>query len=83
MLWLVLLPLARYALTWDTLLQAVDGTLQARWLHIWAVNAIGPFLGVACTFFYSGARGLTFPGDKYMFYAFYPAHLLILATLAP
>jgi len=81
LLFLLLLPAARYALTWDTLIQALDGTLDARWLHLWAVNALGPLLGVFLTFCYHGKKGLSFPGDKYLWYAFYPAHLLILGLL--
>ena len=38
-------------------------------------------LGVAATFFYHGERGRAFPGDKYLWYVFYPAHLLALGVL--
>lgn len=47
-----------------------------------AVNTIGPLLGVALTFRYNGKKGLTFPVGKYLWYFFYPAHLLILALMA-
>lgn len=82
LLFLFLLPVTRYALTWDLLSQAAAGTLTWRWIHLWAVNTIGPLLGVALTFRYNGKKGLTFPVGKYLWYFFYPAHLLILALMA-
>lgn len=51
LLWLVLLPLARYAFTWDVAVQALFGTLEPRWMLLWLINAMGPFLGVMLTFF--------------------------------
>lgn len=82
LLFLFLIPATRYALTWDILSQAMAGTLTMRWVHLWAVNALGPILGAAVTFCYNGKKGLTFPGDKYLWYVFYPAHLLVLGLLA-
>lgn len=81
-LWLLLMPLARYGLTWEVLTNAAAGTLTARWLHLWAVNALGPLLGVALTFWYNGEKGPSFPGDKYIWYLFYPVHLLLLGLMA-
>lgn len=81
LLWLILLPVARYAFTWDVLTQAIAGTLDLRWFKLWSMNTYGPFLGVALTFFYNGKKGLSFPGDKYLWYAAYPAHLLLLGLL--
>lgn len=78
LLWLVLIPLSRYGLTWTIL---TEGLFTRRWLHLWSVNALGPLLGVALTFGYNGKKGLAFPGDKYLWYIFYPAHLLILGLI--
>ena len=75
LLWLVLIPLSRYGLTWMVI---SEGLFTGRWLHMWCANALGPLLGAALTFCYNGKRGLTFPGDKYLWYIFYPAHLLVL-----
>ena len=46
------------------------------------INALGPLLGVAFTFCYNGKRGPAFPGDKYLWYVFYPAHLLVLGLVS-
>lgn len=46
------------------------------------INAVGPLLGVAFTFFYNGKKGPSFPGDKYLWYVFYPAHLLVLGLVS-
>ena len=83
LLWLLLLPLGRYAFTWDILTQAAAGTLALRWFQLWALNAMGPILGVILTFFYNGRRGPAFPGDKYIWYIAYPAHLLLFGLLRP
>lgn len=81
--WLVLLPLARYSLTWSILFGDLSGVMDGRRLvHLWLVNTMGPFLGVALTFCHNGQKGRGFPGDKYLWYLFYPAHLLVLGLLA-
>ena len=82
LLWLLLLPLGRWSFTWDILTQAAAGTLTGRWLRLWALNTMGPLLGVVLTFFYNGERGRSFPRDKYIWYAAYPLHLLLLAWAA-
>ena len=78
LLWLVLIPLSRYRLTWMLLSEEL---FSWQWVHMWAINALGPLLGVALTFLYNGKKGRTFPGDKYLWYIFYPAHLLVLGLI--
>lgn len=78
LLWLLLMPLSRYRLIWMFFSEQL---FTWRWLHMLCINAVGPLLGVACTFFYNGKKGPSFPGDKYLWYVFYPAHLLALGLL--
>ena len=78
LLWLVLMPLSRYRLVWMLFSEQL---FTDRWFHVLCVNAVGPLLGVAFTFFYNGKKGRTFPGDKYLWYIFYPAHLLLLGLV--
>ena len=75
LLWLFLMPLSRYGLIWMFFSEQL---FTYRWFHMLCVNAVGPLLGVAFTFFYNGKKGPAFPGDKYLWYVFYPAHLLLL-----
>lgn len=75
LLWLFLMPLSRYGLTWMVISERL---FTYRWFHMWCINAVGPLLGVAFTFLYNGKKGPSFPGDKYLWYVFYPAHLLVL-----
>ena len=71
--------MSRYKLVWMFL---SEGLFTYRWFHMLCINALGPLLGVAFTFFYNGKKGPSFPGDKYLWYVFYPAHLLVLGILA-
>ena len=75
LLWLFLMPLSRYGLIWMFFSEQL---FTYRWFHMLCVNAVGPLLGVAFTFSYNGKKGPAFPGDKYLWYVFYPAHLLLL-----
>ncbi len=74
LLWLFLMPLSRYKLIGMLFSEQLTG----RWLHMLCINALGPLLGVAFTFLYNGKKGPAFPGEKYLWYIFYPAHLLVL-----
>ena len=69
LLWLLVLPLARWRMA--ALLLA-----GPRGLRTWCLNVLGPFLGVALTFAYSGQPGRPLP--KWLWYAAYPLHLLLL-----
>ena len=75
LLWLFLMPLSRYRLVWMLFSEQL---FTYRWFHALCINAVGPLLGVAFTFLYNGKKGPSFPGDKYLWYVFYPAHLLVL-----
>ena len=75
LLWLFLMPLTRYRLIWMLFSEQL---FTWRWFHMLCINAAGPLLGVALTFFYNGRKGRSFPGDKYLWYIFYPVHLLAL-----
>ncbi len=77
LLWLFLMPLSRYRLIW----MFFSEQFTWRWFHMLCINALGPLLGVAFTFCYNGKRGPSFPGDKYLWYVFYPAHLLVLGLV--
>lgn len=80
-LWLVLLPLARYSWTWEIIADAVNGALDGRWFYLYILNVFGPYLGVLFTFAYNGKKGADHPAWKYLWYCFYPAHLLVLGLV--
>ena len=75
LLWLFLMPLSRYRLIWMFFSEQL---FTWRWFHMLCINVLGPLLGVALTFCYNGKKGFVFPGGKYLWYVFYPAHLLVL-----
>lgn len=79
LLWLFLMPLSRYKLIWMFFSEQL---FTYRWFHMLCINALGPLLGVAFTFFYNGKKGPAFRGDKYLWYVFYPAHLLLLGLIS-
>lgn len=80
-------PLWKKAILWPVLLSAsrlrlgmlvLSGSFPFR---LWALNALGPYLGVILTFFYNGKKGPSSSSLKYIWYLFYPAHLFVLALL--
>ncbi len=78
LLWLFLMPMSRYRLIWMFFSEPL---FTVGWLHMLCINAVGPLLGVAFLLFYNGKKGYTFPGNKYLWYVFYPVHLLLLALM--
>jgi len=81
LLWLALLPLTRYSWTWEIITTAMDGSLDGRWFYLYMLNVFGPYLGVMLTFAYNGKKGAEHPAWKYLWYGFYPAHLLVLGLV--
>ena len=75
LLWLFLYPASR----WRLLVLCVTEGMR---LSNYTLNALGPLLGVGLTFFYNGKKGPDRPGLKYLWYLFYPAHLLLLGLIA-
>lgn len=73
-LWIALYPVSR----WRLLMLGLSGEIP---LSNFVLNGVGPLLGVGLTLFYNGKKGLHFPGDKYIWYAAYPLHLLILGLI--
>lgn len=76
-LWPFLLLLGHRGLTGWLIEEALAGTATGRLVHLWALNVLGPYLGVLPTLFYNGKPGPRAP--KYLWYIAYPAHLLLLA----
>lgn len=74
LLWLFLYPSSR----WKLLVLCVTEGMR---LSNFTLNALGPLLGVGLTFLYNGKKGPDHRGVKYLWYVFYPAHLLILGLI--
>lgn len=74
LLWLFLYPSSR----WKLLVLCVTEGMR---FSNFALNAFGPLLGVGLTFFYNGTKGADRRGLKYLWYVFYPVHLLILGMI--
>ena len=75
LLWLFLYPTSR----WKLLVLTLSEGLR---LSNYVLNAFGPLLGVALTFFYNGKKGPDVPASKYLWYVLYPAHLLVLGSIS-
>ncbi|MCI8473782.1 MAG: hypothetical protein HFF07_00410 [Oscillospiraceae bacterium] len=74
LLWLFLYPASRWRLLY---LHLTEGFRLSMFL----LNGLGPLLGVGLTLLYNGKKGTDRRGLKYLWYAFYPAHLLILGLI--
>lgn len=74
LLWLFLYPSSR----WKLLVLCVTEGMR---FSNFTLNAFGPLLGVGLTFLYNGKKGPDRRGLKYLWYIFYPAHLLILGVI--
>lgn len=75
LLWLFLYPASRWRLL---VLCFTEGMRFSNF----TLNALGPLPGVALTFFYNGKKGPDSPGNKWLWYIAYPAHLLILGLIS-
>ena len=75
LLWLLLYPSSR----WKLLVLCVTEGMR---LSNFTLNAFGPLLGVALTFFYNGKKGPDISGSKWFWYVLYPTHLLILGLIS-
>lgn len=74
LLWLFLYPSSR----WRLLVLCVTEGMR---FSNFSLNAFGPLLGVGLTLFYNGKKGPDCRGLKYLWYVFYPAHLLFLGMI--
>lgn len=77
LLWPFLLLLGHRGLTGLLIENAQAGAVTGQLVRLWALNVLGPYLGVVPTLFYNGKPGRKVSG--YLWYIAYPAHLLILA----
>lgn len=75
LLWLFLYPSSRWRLLALTLSEGLR-------FSNFVLNAFGPLLGVGLTFLYNGKKGPDIPFTKWLWYVFYPAHLLALGLIA-
>lgn len=81
LIWLIVIPLSYFSWTSEIINNLIYGTLNSRELESYIINALGPFIGVLLTFLYNGKKGTANNALKYLWYIFYPAHLLIIGIL--
>lgn len=81
LIWLIVMPLSYANWTSEIINNLIYNTLNSRELESYIINVYGPFIGILLTFLYNGKKGTTNNTLKYLWYVFYPAHLLIIGIL--
>jgi hypothetical protein len=66
---------------WFTAVSVGFFLLVIEWGNIWSYWPLGVFLPLPLLYLYNGKRGGDYPGSKWLFYIFYPAHCLILGLI--